>query len=86
MPLDWKPRGRDLVIGDIPWLARISDKARASLNGSLGDYVYPCPADQAFLNRHGVPAETFTKMVDDNPSDDQMIEKMRAVISKNQKK
>jgi hypothetical protein len=41
MSLDWKPRGRDLVIGDIPWLARITDKARAKLDDTIGDYIYP---------------------------------------------
>jgi len=41
MGLDWKPRHRDLVIGGIPWLARITDKARAKLNGTIGDYIYP---------------------------------------------
>ncbi len=41
MGLDWKPRSRDLVIGGIPWLARITDKARAKLGGTIGDYIYP---------------------------------------------
>ncbi len=41
MALDWKPRHRDMIIGDIPWLARISDKAQAKLQGILGEYIYP---------------------------------------------
>ncbi len=41
MALDWKPRSRDLVIGGIPWLARIKDKAQAKLDGTIGDYIYP---------------------------------------------
>ncbi|MFQ6041169.1 MAG: hypothetical protein ACE5PV_09965 [Candidatus Poribacteria bacterium] len=41
MGLDWKPRGRDLVIGGLPWLARITDKARAKLDSTIGDYIYP---------------------------------------------
>ena len=39
--LDFKPRARGLVIGDIPWLARISDKVRAHMAGRIGDYVFP---------------------------------------------
>ncbi len=85
MSLDWKPRGRDLVIGGIPWLARITDKARASLNGTIGDYIYPCPADQAFLDEHKIAAEKFTKMVKENPTDDSMIKRMSKVIEKNRK-
>ena len=39
--LDFKPRARGMVIGDIPWLARITDKARAVRDGRIGDYVFP---------------------------------------------
>lgn len=39
--LDFKPRARGMVIGDIPWLARITDKARAVNEGRIGDYVFP---------------------------------------------
>jgi hypothetical protein len=41
MGLDWKPRHRDIIIGDYGWLARIADKARAKLNGTIGEYIYP---------------------------------------------
>ena len=41
MALDWKPRHRDMIIGDIPWLARIADKANAKLQGIIGEYIYP---------------------------------------------
>ena len=39
--LEFKPRARGLIMGGIPWLARISDKARARAAGRLGAYVYP---------------------------------------------
>jgi hypothetical protein len=39
--LDFKPRARGMLIGDIAWLARISDKVRAKLAGRIGDYVFP---------------------------------------------
>ena len=85
MPLDWKPRGRDLVIGGVPWLARATDKARAAMSSALGDYVYPCPADEAFFNNVETDAATFTKLVKDNPTDDLMIKRMREIIEKNAK-
>ena len=85
MPLDWKPRGRDLVIGGVPWLARIADKARASMTGAIGDYIYPCPADQAFLDEHGIAAADFTNLVKKNPSDDLMIQRLHEIIKKNRK-
>ena len=39
--LDFKPRARGMVIGGIPWLARIADKVRAREAGRIGDYVFP---------------------------------------------
>ncbi|MEE2657390.1 MAG: DUF5069 domain-containing protein [Candidatus Latescibacterota bacterium] len=39
--LDFKPRARSTMIGDIYWLARIADKARARAEGRLGDYIFP---------------------------------------------
>jgi hypothetical protein len=30
-----------MVIGDIPWLARIADKARARNERRIGEYLFP---------------------------------------------
>ena len=77
MALDWKPRHRDMIIGDIPWLARIADKANAKLQGIIGEYIYPWPQDKLFLEEHKISAEAFVEMVQNNPSDDEMIAAMR---------
>ena len=82
MGLDWKPRGRDNVMGGVHWLPRITDKARAHLNGSLGDYIYPCPADRAWLDKTGLSAEEFTQMVKENPTDEDMIARIRELGSR----
>ena len=76
--LDFKPRARSMVIGDIPWLARIADKARAKLSGRIGDYIYPCGADQNFLRSVNLSAEDFTAMVAQCADDDELITRMRA--------
>ncbi len=39
--IEFRPRGRTLAMGGIPWLPRITDKARAMLQNNIGDYVYP---------------------------------------------
>lgn len=39
--VDFRPRARSLVMGGVPWLPRITDKARAHLRGNIGDYIYP---------------------------------------------
>ena len=30
-----------MIIGNIPWLARIADKANAKRQGIIGEYIYP---------------------------------------------
>ena len=39
--VDFRPRSRQLTMGGMPWLPRITDKARAHLRGTIGDYIYP---------------------------------------------
>ena len=77
MGLDWKPRHRDMLIGGYWWLARVTDKARAKLNGTIGEYIYPWPQDKKFLEEHKLDADEFVEMVKSNPSDDDMIAAMQ---------
>lgn len=64
MPTDFRDgktfprRGRE-EIGDALWLARVSDKARASAAGTIYDYIYPCPMDQGVMQRWKVSREEF---------------------------
>ncbi|MFH1569555.1 MAG: DUF5069 domain-containing protein [Gemmatimonadota bacterium] len=78
---DFKPRARGLIIGGIPWLARITDKARAKLTGRIGAYIYPCPADQRFLQDVEMAAEEFTALVADCPDDGAVIARMKAHLA-----
>jgi len=39
---DFPRRGRD-EFGGFYWLLRVFDKARAARNGTIHDYIYPCP-------------------------------------------
>ena len=78
---DFKPRARGMMIGSIPWLARIGDKARASLAGRIGAYIYPCPADEAFLEKVQMSAEEFTELVSSSPDDDAVVVRMKAHLA-----
>ena len=78
---DFKPRARGLIIGGIPWLARITDKARAKLADRIGAYIYPCPADQRFLQDVEMAAEEFTALVADCPDGDAVIARMKAHLA-----
>ena len=44
-------------------LARMIDKCRATLAGTQGDYIYPCPLDKRLLEFTGITAEQFTEAV-----------------------
>lgn len=71
--MEWKPRGRDVVIGGIPWLARVTDKARAKADGTIGDYIYPCPIDRRFLQEAGMSAEEFMEVATSAADDDSLV-------------
>lgn len=78
---DYKPRARGLIIGGIPWLARIGDKARARLADRIGAYVYPCPADRRFLEEVQMSADEFTALVAECGDDGTLIERMKAHLA-----
>lgn len=42
-------------------LPRMLDKCRATLAGTQGEYIYPCPMDQRLLAFAGISAEQFTE-------------------------
>ncbi|HEX6971788.1 MAG TPA: DUF5069 domain-containing protein [Limnochordia bacterium] len=74
---EWKPRGRDVVIGGIPWLARMTDKARAKAAGTIGDYIYPCPQDQKLLAELGLTGDEFLKIAVSAKTDEEVVEAVR---------
>ncbi|MGC8529122.1 MAG: DUF5069 domain-containing protein [Leptospirillia bacterium] len=57
------PRGpRETLLG-VPWLARAVDKGRMALEGRLGDYEFPCPADAFILGLLGLSPEDFLHLL-----------------------
>ena len=44
--------------------------------------IYPCPADQRFLQEVEMSAEAFTEIVAGCDDDDEIIEKMKAHLEK----
>lgn len=74
---EFQPRPRDLVIGGIPWIARMADKARAKADGSIGDYIYPCPIDRRVLAELGISADEFLDIAVDVDADAGLVEQVR---------
>jgi hypothetical protein len=62
-------------------LARVLDKARASNEGTLGEYDYDCPHDKPLLAFLGVDGPTFAKKVAELKSDDAIANWVRGLIA-----
>jgi hypothetical protein len=67
---EWKPRPRTRVVHGIEWLARMTDKARAEAKGTIGAYIYPCPADKKLLAALEMDPETFQQIAVNAQNDD----------------
>lgn len=70
-------RGRAPLGGDVYWLARVFDKARASANGTIHDYIYPCPMDKGVMERWGVTPQEFDAAIRTNTTDEQILQWLR---------
>jgi Domain of unknown function (DUF5069) len=66
-------RGRE-SIGAALWLARVSDKARAAANGTIHDYIYPCPIDLGMMERWGVTSADFDAAIRSYATDAALLE------------
>lgn len=68
------PRPGETILGGYPWLARLIDKARAYNEGTLGDYIYPCPIDKELLAELNLTGEEFAELVEQSETDEQLLE------------
>lgn len=63
------PRSVKEKLGGFVHLARMIDKCRAALAGTLGEYIYPCPLDRRLLDFVGIAPEDFLQAVKDQPDE-----------------
>jgi hypothetical protein len=77
---DFPRRGREEIQGFL-WLARVHDKARAARNGTIHDYIYPCPMDRGVFDRWGVTARAFEAALETGTSDADIAAWLRARVS-----
>jgi hypothetical protein len=81
---DFPRRGRE-KLGDFLWLARVFDKARAAANGTIHDYIYPCPMDRGVFERWGTNAAEFDAAIRSHPTDDDILAWAQKTISAHQR-
>ena len=68
----------DARSGGYAWLPRMTDKARASRAGTLGQFIYPCPIDRACLGRLGIDPDTFADIAEGAPNDEAVLASLEA--------
>jgi hypothetical protein len=78
------PRPGRLPLGDALWLARVFDKARASAQGTIYDYIYPCPMDKGVMERWGIAPEEFDAAVRTHKDDASILEWLRSRVTPEQ--
>lgn len=66
------PRSMRFTMEGYVHLARMIDKCRATLAGTEGEYIYPCPMDVRLLEFAGITADQFTAAVTANSTDERV--------------
>ena len=72
-------RGREGLDGYL-WLARVFDKARAARNGTIFDYIYPCPMDRGVFDRWGFTSRMFDAALETCQTDDEILGWIKARV------
>jgi hypothetical protein len=77
---DFPRRGRE-KLGEFNWLARVFDKARAKRDGTIFDYIYPCPIDKGVFERWGVTSDQFDEALKTIDTDEAILAWAEARVS-----
>ena len=75
------PRSPKDKLGGISWLPRMIDKARASADGTAGDYHYNCVMDARLLKFLGVAPEVMLEAIKNAKDDNGVMEWIKAQTS-----
>jgi mannose-6-phosphate isomerase-like protein (cupin superfamily) len=72
-----QPRGLDVELQGYAWIPRMLDKARATLAGTNGTYLFGCPVDHTCMARLGVSPELVLELAGRYPDDADVLSAMR---------
>jgi hypothetical protein len=67
------PRSPRARIGGYALMARMIDKGRATLNGTVGEYHFACRLDQWLFSYKGVAAEDVKTVLASGAGDDEIV-------------
>jgi len=72
------PRGLDAELEGYAWLPRMLDKARATLAGTAGSYLFGCPVDHTCMARLGIAPELVLDLAARHRDDHAVLDALRA--------
>jgi hypothetical protein len=67
------PRSPRTRLGDYALMARMIDKGRATLNGTVGEYHFACPLDQALFTYKDVQADEVKALLASGATDEEVL-------------
>jgi Domain of unknown function (DUF5069) len=67
------PRSPRYRLGDYALMARMIDKGRADLQGTVGEYHFACPLDQMLFEFKGVKDDEVKKLLASGAPDEQVL-------------
>ena len=73
------PRSPYAKLGNLYMLGRTVDKARAKLDGDLGEYLYDCPLDKRLFDFLGISAGQLLKLAENSESDEGVVESLKTI-------
>src|SRR3954451_2887196 len=71
------PRAPGVDVDGYVWLPRMLDKARATLAGTAGRYLFGCPVDHTCMARLGISPELVLELAGRYADDARVLEKLR---------
>ena len=72
------PRGLDAEVEGYAWLPRMLDKARATLAGTAGSYLFGCPVDHTCMARLGIAPELVLDLAALHTDDGAVLDALHA--------
>ena len=73
------PRSPYEKVDDYMMLGRTIDKAHATLQGLLGEYMYDCPLDKRLFGFLGISAHQLLELVENSESDEDVVDLLKAI-------
>lgn len=77
---DYPRRARE-PYGGYLYLLRVFDKARAARNGTIHDYIYPCPIDQEVFGQWAITSDAFDAALETCATDEQILAWLQARVT-----